>query len=261
MDWSEVVCTLCVQVSIFLPFIFSFRWFLTSSGEKPSSCDTWAMVLLCLLSRIWSPEARKSLWRVKFMRSNSKSSTSFFIMHIILIKSSIHLRRRCRIDCMSKKVRIMTFFNLGRALKVNGLLALLGLEISFLECFCTEKFLCVKLEIPQNSQVLFLRCSSAMRTASMIVCVLGIWWFITILLVFPPSLPRSQTAHMQSCKNIPKHMFRMMWSVMSLPYITRWLKINPWISLRFWPLCQSYPGSPHAVGATCSIFMYGGSTR
>ena len=37
---------------------------------------------------------------------------------------------------------------------------------------------------------------------------------------------------------------------------TWWLKINRCISSKFWRLCQSYPRSHRAVGATCSVFTY-----
>ena len=69
--------------------------------------------------------------------------TSFFVL-IVLIKPDTHtLRHRCMIDCMRIIMR-MIMRTCERTLKVNGLLALFGLDLSFREWFSTIKRLDVK---------------------------------------------------------------------------------------------------------------------
>ena len=88
-----------LQKNVHVPFIFieclvSKYWLLSSSAEKPASCDTWATVLLSLLSRMWSPESIRSFRCVKFTKSSVENSgpsrwqCSLFL--IVLTKPSTH---------------------------------------------------------------------------------------------------------------------------------------------------------------------------
>ena len=116
------------------------------------------------------------------------------------------------------------------------------------------------------------------RTASTSVCVLGIWWFVTIILIFRLTHPskRRPTCSGSRTYSRPRHSleFFNLWYVSlilstysewygpSCLYLHHWwLKIKRWISLSFWRWCQSYLESPRAVGAACSIFTYAGPPR
>ena len=118
--------------------------FFPSSVETPASCDTWATILqFTSLSRIRFPEAVRPFRCANFVRSAvaslrpSRRWSSWFRLH--RSNQSQNCGRKAQLTTCQKCMKDDRFC-LGRTLKMNGLPAPLGLEISCREKFSTMKY-------------------------------------------------------------------------------------------------------------------------
>ena len=123
--------------------------------------------MLCLLSRIRSREAVMTLRCVKLVKSSVKfwsfTLTSFFVV-IVLFKPNTHCGVSAKLIVCQNGANNDCLY-LRRALKVNGLLTLLGLEISFQEWYRT--ILDVKV---LHTSVLFCGCDPMLRLICSSTC-------------------------------------------------------------------------------------------